>query len=331
METNPPPAATSRPRLTVLRWSNALLLFTTNLPAADGETSPTPPPPEWWHVFAWPFAAIAVAGLFVTAWLVQRWRTPDSALARRPSGDLRFSREHITETFISALPTLTRELNLEVATIAYSWSPDKIKQFLDRIWRIDSREDINIYMIVTEGTIDERMADLHEEKCNAMDLVLDGEPLAEDVQELSMADLMDFAAAHYDPAAKTIDEEHLDREWPKLRATLGTVAGGWKLKGSEQKAEVKTAPVLTILPLPEIRPSTHHLAASRTSSYCQAPFCTLHSPFFRLLGFPPPCNTRCADLNKPLRRGPYPADPLRERFADNFELASHPGLLLKDS
>ena len=116
METNPPPAPTSRPRLTVLRWSNALLLFTTNLPAADGETSPTPPPPEWWHVFAWPFAAVAVAGLFVTAWLVQRWRTPDSALARRPSGDLRFSREHITETFISALPTLTRELNLEVAT-----------------------------------------------------------------------------------------------------------------------------------------------------------------------------------------------------------------------
>ena len=116
METNPSPPPPSRPRLTVLRWSNALLLFTTNLPAADGESSPPPPPPEWWHVFAWPFAAVAVAVVFVTAWLVQRWRTPNSALARRSDGDLRFSREHITETFISALPTLTRELNLEVAT-----------------------------------------------------------------------------------------------------------------------------------------------------------------------------------------------------------------------
>ena len=117
MQTNPPPAPTSRPRLTVLRWSNALLVFTTtNLPAADSEPS-RPPPPEWWHIFAWPFAAVAVAGLFVTAWLVQRWRASDHRLARRgPDGDLRFSREHITETFISALPTLTRELNLEVAT-----------------------------------------------------------------------------------------------------------------------------------------------------------------------------------------------------------------------
>ena len=115
METNPSLPPTSRPRLTVLRWSNALLLFTTNLPAADGEPS-HPPPPEWWHVLAWPFATIAVAGLFVTAWLVQRWRSPDQRLARCADGDPRFSQEHITETFISALPTLTRELNLEVAT-----------------------------------------------------------------------------------------------------------------------------------------------------------------------------------------------------------------------
>ena len=116
MQTNPSSASTHRPRLTVLRWSNALLLFTTtNLPAADGEPS-HPPPPEWWHVLAWPFAAVAVVGLFVTAWLVQRWRSPDHRLARRSDGDPRFSREQITETSISALPTLTRELNLEVAT-----------------------------------------------------------------------------------------------------------------------------------------------------------------------------------------------------------------------
>lgn len=41
---------------------------------------------------------------------------PGPRLARRADGDLRFSREEITQTFISALPTLTRELNLEVAT-----------------------------------------------------------------------------------------------------------------------------------------------------------------------------------------------------------------------
>ncbi len=143
--------------------------------------------------------------------------------------------------------------------LAYSWSPDKIKQFLDRIWRIVSREDINVYLLVTEGTIDERMADLHEEKCDAMELVLDGELMADDAQELSMADLMDFAAVHYDAEARTVDEEHLAREWPKLRATLQAVAGKWKLRG-EEMPKVKCPmpkvekPVLTILPPPDTRP-----------------------------------------------------------------------------
>jgi len=59
--------------------------------------------------------------------------------------------------------------------MSYSWSPDKIQQFLNRIWRINSPEDIDVWLITCDGTIDERMADLDEEKRDAAELVLDGE------------------------------------------------------------------------------------------------------------------------------------------------------------
>jgi hypothetical protein len=54
----------------------------------------------------------------VILWLLLRQRndSPTSSPPPRPPAPDPFSAQHITRTFVAALPNLTRELNLEVAT-----------------------------------------------------------------------------------------------------------------------------------------------------------------------------------------------------------------------
>ncbi|MDB6024474.1 MAG: hypothetical protein JWM68_697 [Verrucomicrobiales bacterium] len=57
-------------------------------------------------------AVLTIIGL--VAWLSRG--APDAATLRQLASDPRFSAQQITETFISAIPTLTQEMNLEVAS-----------------------------------------------------------------------------------------------------------------------------------------------------------------------------------------------------------------------
>jgi hypothetical protein len=65
------------------------------------------------HSFAWPLVAALIAVLVFIAFMVRK-HAPEGDQAIVP--DQRFTSLRITGTFISAIPTMTRELNLEVAT-----------------------------------------------------------------------------------------------------------------------------------------------------------------------------------------------------------------------
>ncbi|MDB6032647.1 MAG: hypothetical protein JWM16_2985, partial [Verrucomicrobiales bacterium] len=65
---------------------------------------------------AWPCAALGVATLFFLAYRLSRQKELALAGTSPVPSDQLFTQEHITQTFISAIPTLTQELNLEVAT-----------------------------------------------------------------------------------------------------------------------------------------------------------------------------------------------------------------------
>ncbi len=139
-----------------------------------------------------------------------------------------------------------------VIQYAYPWALDKVLQSEDRAHRINSVEDLQVYRLITEGSIDPKMESQIDEKADAAELVLDGHLLGERPEEVNLAELLQVAAREFDEKSKTIDESTLESEWPALRERLKEAAREWTLGTSEIRtpkptAQAPAAPVLTPL------------------------------------------------------------------------------------
>jgi predicted RNA methylase len=116
--------------------------------------------------------------------------------------------------------------NLIVLT--YTWEADKMKQIVDRIWRLNSPKDVNIWKIICDGSVELRLDELCSEKTDAAELVLDGRLLSEPPKELNLWEITQQATANYDSTAKTIPEETIEAQWPKLKELLQQAAQLWR-------------------------------------------------------------------------------------------------------
>jgi SNF2 family DNA or RNA helicase len=117
-----------------------------------------------------------------------------------------------------------------VILMAYSWAFDKFLQAINRIWRLNSIADVNVYPIICSGSIDRTLEANIQEKRDAAELVLDGHLLGENPQEVNLAELLRIAEKEFTQmsAAGTIDERELEKEWPALRSQLAKTAQSWK-------------------------------------------------------------------------------------------------------
>ncbi len=104
--------------------------------------------------------------------------------------------------------------------MSLDWAFDINDQSGDRVHRITSPDTVRIYDLITENTVDERLADLYHEKGDSANLALDGRLFAERTEEVNLAQLLRDAIDSFDPAAPTIDEQTLEDEWPRLQAKL---------------------------------------------------------------------------------------------------------------
>ena len=103
-----------------------------------------------------------------------------------------------------------------------SWAFDENEQFTHRVWRINSPKPVTIYPIVMAGTIDERLAQLFNEKGDSAQLALDGRLFAEHTEEIDLAGLLSAAMKNFDPHANTLDEEEMKNQWTSgLKKRLG--------------------------------------------------------------------------------------------------------------
>lgn len=97
-----------------------------------------------------------------------------------------------------------------------SWAYDENEQFVHRVWRINSPEDVEIYTMVMENSIDEKLLELFQEKGDSAQLALDGKLFADKVEEIDLSALLAGAVRSFNPNAPTIDEADISSQWDEF-------------------------------------------------------------------------------------------------------------------
>lgn len=101
--------------------------------------------------------------------------------------------------------------NLVLPSLA--WAYDKNAQAVERVHRLTSKKPVNIYVMVTRNTIDERLVASFQEKTDSNDLALDGRLVETEKEEIDLGQLLRDAVKDFDSAAPTIDEREVEDQW----------------------------------------------------------------------------------------------------------------------
>ncbi len=171
-----------------------------------------------------------------------RFPYPDSSTAREEfAGEFLISERNIKagESVSSRYPVMLagvecmaqgHSFNLcnNVILMCYSWAYDNFEQAINRVHRLNSLWDVNVYPIICEGSIDRKLEAMIQEKGDAAELVLDGHLLGEHQSEVNLAELLHIAQKEFSHTRQhTIDESSLEEDWPKLRLLLGRAMQSW--------------------------------------------------------------------------------------------------------
>jgi superfamily II DNA or RNA helicase len=106
-----------------------------------------------------------------------------------------------------------------VILLAYDWALDVMLQCIERVHRMTSKRDVNIWAIICSGTIERKLEANILEKADAAELVIDGKLMPEAFEELNLRDLLKIAESEF-RSATVYPEEDLEKEWPALRVKL---------------------------------------------------------------------------------------------------------------
>jgi SWI/SNF-related matrix-associated actin-dependent regulator of chromatin subfamily A-like protein 1 len=90
----------------------------------------------------------------------------------------KFRRGKETRILIGQIQAAGVGLNLpEASTVAfveYPWSPGALEQFIDRVHRVTSTKDVDVYFLVASNTIESILLEILQKKQKILDKVLDG-------------------------------------------------------------------------------------------------------------------------------------------------------------
>jgi SNF2 family DNA or RNA helicase/predicted RNA methylase len=101
-----------------------------------------------------------------------------------------------------------------------SWAFDENDQFVERVWRLNSKKPVTIYPIVTKGTIDELLASTYADKKDSASLALDGKLFDEQIDDIDPDILLADAYDQYKTNPESTPEESLEHGWTKQAKQL---------------------------------------------------------------------------------------------------------------
>jgi hypothetical protein len=129
-----------------------------------------------------------------------------------------------------------------------SWSFDSNTQAVERVHRLTSRRDVSIYVMVTQGTIDERLCSIWQEKGDSSDLALDGRLITSAREEIDLGTLLRDAVKDFDPKAPTLDEDEVALHWKhELSATLAAAGKTYLATPATTPAKPRRIPATATL------------------------------------------------------------------------------------
>ena len=96
---------------------------------------------------------------------------------------------------------------------------------------------MTIYTFTTQKTIDELMDAGFADKLDSAQLGLDGALVEQQVEEVSAAEVLEKAVRNFNPAAATVDEADMEREWEEsLRHRLAAAETAYRLHQRRRRA-----------------------------------------------------------------------------------------------
>jgi len=107
--------------------------------------------------------------------------------------------------------------NLDVANVVIlrglPWDYSSFDQFIARVHRLTSRRPVTIYVVMAEGTIDERKWELINQKGAASQLALDGTLYHQDTEQIDLQQILDELKQKGISSGSAIPEEQIRLQW----------------------------------------------------------------------------------------------------------------------
>ncbi len=137
--------------------------------------------------------------------------------------------------------------------LAFDWAYNLFEQAINRVHRLNSLKPVNIYPIISEGTIDRRLESLLDEKSDAAELVLDGCLVEDNLSTVNLSELLRVAHDEFHKL-KTFPEATLEEEWLDLRDRLERAYFENCCGTAYYETKAKIVPVESVV-LPEPEPA----------------------------------------------------------------------------
>lgn len=141
---------------------------------------------------------------------------------RKRAAEIRAFADGDAQVLCVGIQALRLGWNLDCAQVAIvaglPWSHEALDQAIARVHRLTSRHPVDVYVVLTRGTIDERKWDLLSDKAATADLALDGRLVEEDEKPVDWQQVItQMRRAGVRPTGDELDEADIEDLW---RASL---------------------------------------------------------------------------------------------------------------
>ena len=158
-------------------------------------------------------------------------------------------RDGDTRVLCASVQSVNMGHNLDFANIVVldglPWDFGTMDQFLARVHRLSSTRPVTVYVVMAEGSMDERKWDLLQRKMKGAELTLDGQLTEKETEAVNLQAILKEMIARGLPEADTIDEADCTRLWSERQYTLlpiGSEISADALPDTLKPAETKPQP-----------------------------------------------------------------------------------------